>query len=73
MEQSNPERFQVSTDGTPRDSRSDAGSRLPFMDHWNVSRPHVSLRNIIKEELVLQRNRETVKLHTTIKLMVCVV
>lgn len=66
VEQSNPERFQVSTDGTPRDSRSDAGSRLPFMDHWNVSRPHVSLRNIIKEELVLQRNRETARQSQTV-------
>ncbi|XP_027874326.1 NEDD4-binding protein 2 [Xiphophorus couchianus] len=36
----------------------DSSSRIPFMDHWNVSRPHVSLRDIIKEEQVLQANMQ---------------
>lgn len=27
---------------------------MPFMDHWNVSQPHISLRDIIKEEQALQ-------------------
>lgn len=39
----------------------DAGSHMPFMDHWSVSQPHVSLRNIIKEELVLQENKNKVR------------
>ncbi|KAM6940094.1 NEDD4-binding protein 2 [Xenentodon cancila] len=33
-----------------------ARSRMPFMHHWNVSRPHVSLRDIIKEEQALQES-----------------
>lgn len=46
-------------DGTSHlDSHPGAGGHLPFMDHWNVSRPHVSLRDIIKEELALQQTRE---------------
>ncbi|XP_061685817.1 NEDD4-binding protein 2 isoform X2 [Syngnathoides biaculeatus] len=31
---------------------------MPMMDHWNVSQPCVSLRNIIKEELAMQENME---------------
>ncbi|XP_061535547.1 NEDD4-binding protein 2 isoform X1 [Phycodurus eques] len=34
----------------------DAG--MPMMDHWNVSQPCVSLRDIIKEELAMQENME---------------
>ncbi|XP_043971264.1 NEDD4-binding protein 2 isoform X1 [Gambusia affinis] len=36
----------------------DSSARIPFMDHWNVSRPHVSLRDIIKEEQALQSNMQ---------------
>ncbi|XP_061565360.1 NEDD4-binding protein 2 [Cololabis saira] len=32
----------------------EACSRMPYMDHWNIPRPHVSLRDIIKEEQALQ-------------------
>ncbi|KAM8878958.1 NEDD4-binding protein 2 [Spinachia spinachia] len=32
--------------------------RMPFMDHWNAPHPHVSLRDIIKEEQALQENVE---------------
>ncbi|XP_072239353.1 NEDD4-binding protein 2 [Leuresthes tenuis] len=34
----------------------EASGSVPFMDHWNVPRPHVSLRDIIKEEQALQEN-----------------
>ncbi|XP_015252563.1 PREDICTED: NEDD4-binding protein 2 [Cyprinodon variegatus] len=34
------------------------GAQLPFMDHWNVSRPPVSLRDIIKEEQALQQSMQ---------------
>lgn len=44
-------------------SQPDSSSRIPFMDHWNVSRPHVSLRDIIKEEQVLQANMQKVSEH----------
>ncbi|XP_041839319.1 NEDD4-binding protein 2 isoform X2 [Melanotaenia boesemani] len=33
---------------------AEASGSMPLMDHWNVSRPHVSLRDIIKEEQALQ-------------------
>lgn len=33
---------------------------MPFMDHWNVSHPHISLRDIIKEEQALHDNMEKV-------------
>lgn len=45
---------------TARDSQSEASRLMPFMDHWNVSRPQVSLRDIIKEEKALQENMEKV-------------
>lgn len=45
----------VSLDGQP-----EAGSQMPFMDHWNASHPHISLRDIIKEEQALQENIEKV-------------
>lgn len=41
-------------------NQPEAGGSMPFMDHWNVSRPHVSLRDIIKEEQVLQQNMQKV-------------
>ncbi|XP_077427541.1 NEDD4-binding protein 2 [Vanacampus margaritifer] len=34
----------------------DAG--MPVMDHWKISQPRVSLRDIIKEELAMQENIE---------------
>lgn len=34
--------------------------QMPFMDHWKVSQPHVSLRDIIKEEQALQDSMEKV-------------
>lgn len=37
---------------------SQSTHQIPFMDHWSVSRPHVSLREIIKEEQALQENVE---------------
>uniref|UniRef100_G3PUS7 DUF7816 domain-containing protein n=1 Tax=Gasterosteus aculeatus TaxID=69293 RepID=G3PUS7_GASAC len=39
-------------------NQPDACGRIPFMDHWNAPRPHVSLRDIIKEEQALQENVE---------------
>lgn len=39
-----------------QDTQPEARSQMPFMDHWNVSRPHVSLRDIIKEQQALQEN-----------------
>ncbi|XP_027132552.1 NEDD4-binding protein 2 [Larimichthys crocea] len=54
-----PAHFLISADGySSMDSQSEASSQLPFMDHWNVSRPHISLRDIIKEEQALQENVE---------------
>ncbi|TKS68148.1 NEDD4-binding protein 2 [Collichthys lucidus] len=54
-----PPHFLISADGySSMDSQSEASSQLPFMDHWNVSRPHISLRDIIKEEQALQENVE---------------
>lgn len=38
----------------------EASSQIPFMDHWNVSRPHVSLRDIIEEEQALQKSVQKV-------------
>lgn len=42
------------------DNQPEAGGLMPFMDHWNVSRPHVSLRDIIKEEQALQQSMQKV-------------
>ncbi|XP_028260788.1 NEDD4-binding protein 2 isoform X2 [Parambassis ranga] len=51
--------FLMSPDGyTSLDGQSEACGPMPFMDHWNVSRTHVSLRDIIKEEQMLQENVE---------------
>ncbi|XP_065814817.1 NEDD4-binding protein 2 [Labrus bergylta] len=50
-------RFLISADGyTTADGQPE--SHIPFMDHWSVSRPHVSLREIIKEQQALQENVE---------------
>uniref|UniRef100_A0A3Q2QF29 NEDD4 binding protein 2 n=1 Tax=Fundulus heteroclitus TaxID=8078 RepID=A0A3Q2QF29_FUNHE len=44
-------------------SPSNASARMPVMDHWNVSRPHVSLRDIIKEQQALEDIQSRVDLH----------
>ncbi|XP_023274250.1 NEDD4-binding protein 2 [Seriola lalandi dorsalis] len=52
-----PPHFLISADGyMSQDGQPEARGRIPFMDHWSVSRPHVSLRDIIKEEQALQEN-----------------
>uniref|UniRef100_A0A3B4VLE3 NEDD4 binding protein 2 n=1 Tax=Seriola dumerili TaxID=41447 RepID=A0A3B4VLE3_SERDU len=52
-----PPHFLISADGyMSQDSQPEGRGRIPFMDHWSVSRPHVSLRDIIKEEQALQEN-----------------
>ncbi|XP_029948738.1 NEDD4-binding protein 2 [Salarias fasciatus] len=54
-----PVNFPTNTDGsTSVDGRPEAWGQLPFMDHWNTSRPHISLRDIIQEEQALQSNVE---------------
>uniref|UniRef100_A0A1A7XDY5 NEDD4 binding protein 2 n=1 Tax=Iconisemion striatum TaxID=60296 RepID=A0A1A7XDY5_9TELE len=54
QESTHPAAFLTSKD---RDvSGPEARGQMPFMDHWNVSRPNVSLRDIIKEEQALQEN-----------------
>ncbi|KAK5866088.1 hypothetical protein PBY51_020304 [Eleginops maclovinus] len=56
-ERSQAVRFLISADGYESlDSQPEAGAQMPLMDHWNVSRPHVFLRDIIKEEQALQEN-----------------
>ncbi|XP_055014004.1 NEDD4-binding protein 2 isoform X2 [Boleophthalmus pectinirostris] len=56
---SSPGRPQRSRDcSSHQNHRPDSDSHLPFMDHWHVSRQHVSLRDIIKEEMALQENRQ---------------
>lgn len=45
-------------------SQPGASAQIPFMSHWNVSRPHVSLRDIIKEEQALQENMQKVPHHS---------
>lgn len=41
-------------------SQFDGSNHMPLMDHWNASRPFVSLRDIIKEEQALQESMEKV-------------
>ncbi|XP_029008207.1 NEDD4-binding protein 2 [Betta splendens] len=41
------------------DLQPDPRVQMPFMDHWNVSHSHVSLRDIIKEEQALQNMAKT--------------
>ncbi|XP_073323367.1 NEDD4-binding protein 2 [Pagrus major] len=58
-DQTQPPPFLISADGyVSLDSQPEARSQMPFMDHWNVSRPHISLRDIIKEQQALQENEE---------------
>ncbi|XP_030644041.1 NEDD4-binding protein 2 [Chanos chanos] len=56
-------RFLIGADGyTSLASQSDISEDTPFMDHWNASRPPVSLRDIMTEELVLQESMEKSRL-----------
>ncbi|XP_061840363.1 NEDD4-binding protein 2 isoform X1 [Nerophis lumbriciformis] len=38
--------------------RNNSQAEQPYVDHWNFFQPRVSLRNIIKEELAMQKNME---------------
>ncbi|KAM4750989.1 NEDD4-binding protein 2 isoform 2-T2 [Anableps anableps] len=59
QEQTQPGSFLTSKNGDMSlAGQPDASARIPVMDHWNVSRPHVSLRDIIKEEQALQENMQ---------------
>ncbi|KAL1023977.1 hypothetical protein UPYG_G00049780, partial [Umbra pygmaea] len=42
-------------------SQSKLHDEMPIMDHWSVSSPHVSLRDIMTEEQALQDNMERVQ------------
>ncbi|KAK5617632.1 hypothetical protein CRENBAI_002548 [Crenichthys baileyi] len=54
-----PGSFLTSKDGDMSlAGQPDESAQIPFMDHWNVSHPHVSLREIIKEEQALQENMQ---------------
>ncbi|XP_068178330.1 NEDD4-binding protein 2 isoform X2 [Antennarius striatus] len=44
------------------DIQPDASGLMPFMNHWNVSQPHISLRDIMKEEQALQENMAKMRL-----------
>ncbi|XP_068561552.1 NEDD4-binding protein 2 [Cebidichthys violaceus] len=56
-----PARVPISAEGhTSPVNQPEARGQMPFMDHWNASHPHVSLRDIIKEEQALQENVERV-------------
>ncbi|XP_036438960.1 LOW QUALITY PROTEIN: NEDD4-binding protein 2 [Colossoma macropomum] len=55
--------FLIGTDGcSSLSSQSGIQEGFPFMDHWNVSRPPVSLRNIMIEEQVMQDSLEKSRL-----------
>lgn len=56
---------QVAKGYTSLENQPEGCSQMPFMDHWNVFRPHISLRDIIKEEQALQENFEKVRHITT--------
>uniref|UniRef100_A0A8B9HDX5 NEDD4 binding protein 2 n=1 Tax=Astyanax mexicanus TaxID=7994 RepID=A0A8B9HDX5_ASTMX len=43
-------------------NQSNIQESFPYMDHWNVSRPPVSLRNIMFEEQVMQESLEKSRL-----------
>ncbi|KAL7841434.1 hypothetical protein SRHO_G00251250 [Serrasalmus rhombeus] len=55
--------FLIGADGySSLSSQSGIQEGFPFMDHWNVSRPPVSLRNIMIEEQVMQDSLEKTRL-----------
>ncbi|XP_072526275.1 NEDD4-binding protein 2 isoform X2 [Salminus brasiliensis] len=56
-------RFLIGADGySSLMSQSNIQDGFPLMDHWNVSRPPVSLRNIMIEEQVMQESLEKSRL-----------
>ncbi|XP_045074871.1 NEDD4-binding protein 2 [Coregonus clupeaformis] len=56
---SRPAHFLIGADGfASLGGQSEAQDEVPIADHWSVSRPHVSLRNIMTEEQALQENME---------------
>ncbi|XP_031732214.1 NEDD4-binding protein 2 isoform X3 [Anarrhichthys ocellatus] len=60
-DQTQPTRVSISAEGhASLVNQLEARGQMPFMDHWNAPHPHVSLRNIIKEEQALQENVEKV-------------
>ncbi|XP_035029806.2 NEDD4-binding protein 2 [Hippoglossus stenolepis] len=59
QERTHAGQYVTNADGTTSlNSQSESRGQMPIMDHWNVFRPHVSLRDIIKEEQALQENVE---------------
>ncbi|XP_030596469.1 NEDD4-binding protein 2 [Archocentrus centrarchus] len=59
QDQTQSANFLINTDGyMSLGSHPEACGPMPFMDHWSASRPHVSLREIMKEEQALQNNVE---------------
>ncbi|KAI1887635.1 hypothetical protein AGOR_G00192340 [Albula goreensis] len=50
--------FLIGTDGFASLGQSEVADSFPFMDHWNVPQSHVSLRDIMLEEQVLQEHKE---------------
>ncbi|XP_053274383.1 NEDD4-binding protein 2 [Pleuronectes platessa] len=59
QEQTHAGHLVTNADGyTSLNSPSESRGQKPIMDHWNVFRQHVSLRDIIKEEQALQENVE---------------
>ncbi|KAM3864868.1 NEDD4-binding protein 2 [Diretmus argenteus] len=54
-----PAHFLIGADGyASLGSQPVAQNEMPFMDHWSVSHPHVSLRDIMTEEQAQQENME---------------
>ncbi|XP_034146999.1 NEDD4-binding protein 2 [Esox lucius] len=54
---SHPTHFLIGADGfASLSSQFEAQDEGPIMDHWSVSRPHISLRDIMTEEQALQEN-----------------
>lgn len=61
MDGTGPTHFLIGADGyASLGSQPEAQKEIPFMDHWSVPRPHVSLRDIMTEEQALQDNMEKV-------------
>ncbi|KAJ8000458.1 hypothetical protein DPEC_G00180330 [Dallia pectoralis] len=56
---SHPAHFLIGADGfASLNSQSETQTDGPLMDHWSVSRPHISLRDIMSEEQALQESVE---------------
>ncbi|RVE76251.1 hypothetical protein OJAV_G00006570 [Oryzias javanicus] len=56
--QSHPANFLTSRDAV---KQPDSTGQTPFMDHWNISNPPVSLRDIMKEEQALENVQKSRK------------